>query len=82
MPLGGNLFKNLIAQMAEREKKIVFIGIDYINGLLKLTAFNILSFLKTFSGSVPFHYYLLKADLFYEPNEKNNYICWKPWIRL
>ena len=66
VPIGENLFKS-IAGIAKRDSKIVFIGIDYSNELLKLIAFNILSFLKTTLGIIRFRYYLLKAHNFYEP---------------
>lgn len=70
VPMGGSLFKSLLAKISKKEQRPVFLALGYTDGPLKLLGYNILSLLKTLSGSSLSHYYLVTADGFCEADKQ------------
>lgn len=70
IPRIGNGFNNLIKQLSKRNNKISFLAIDYTGGLLKLAAFNLLSYLRSLSCRNFPRYYLINVNFIHGDVDK------------
>lgn len=66
IPRAGNVFNKVIVQLSRKDKRKVFLAIDYTGGLLKLVAFNLLSYFRSLFGRNFPRYYLVNINFIHE----------------
>ena len=68
VPVGGRLFKELLAQLFQKDKGMVFLAIAHSRGFWQSAIYNIHSFLRSIIDLKFCPYYLISTDCFYHAN--------------
>lgn len=64
VPRMGQLFGGVAKRLSAKDRRLVFVAIDYAGGFLPAAAFNALSFVKSLLGRQPYRYYIVNANFF------------------
>ncbi|MBI5888768.1 MAG: hypothetical protein HZB82_08685 [Deltaproteobacteria bacterium] len=64
VPRMGHVFKDMAKRLSAKDRRVVFVAIDYTEGFLYAAVFNALSFFKSLTGRQPYRNYIVNVNFF------------------